>query len=431
MFFGDKMELILKILWFFATVIILSTSIYFTIKLNGIQFKFSKIIKSLKSSKGEKKFSNLETMMVTLAGRIGVGSIAGVSLAIYTGGVGTIFWMVITVFLCATNTFCETILGGIYKEKDDGNHYKGGPSYYIKKGLKNKKLGGIYAILIIIGYVCFFSAIQSNTITKSLINQNAYVIAVILSILTFVIISGGLNKITKFSTLIVPIMTFIYLFFAILVIILNISTIPNIFIEIIKSAFNMDSFFKGFISGFFIGLQRGIFSNEAGIGTGSIVSSSNSSKDLMKQGYTQMFGIYVTTFVICISTSIIVLTSDYNSLNYIDMNGIEMTQHAFIYHFGSFGNLALTVSIIFFSFSTIVTAYYYGESCLKYFGNVNSKKILILKLLTVVIVFIGCIISSSFLWRFADIVVALLIIINTYSIFRLRKEILVYVNKNK
>ena len=117
MFFGDKMEFILKILWFFATVIILSTSIYFTIKLNGIQFKFSKIIKSLKSSKGEKNFSNLETLMVTLAGRIGVGSIAGVSLAIYTGGVGTIFWMVITVFLCATNTFCETILVEIYKVK--------------------------------------------------------------------------------------------------------------------------------------------------------------------------------------------------------------------------------------------------------------------------------------------------------------------------
>lgn len=432
MSFGDIMQIITKVLWFFATLIILTSSIYFTYKLKGIQFNFKSMFKSIGSNSETSGISNFQTLMLTLAGRIGVGSVAGVSLAIYTGGIGTIFWLIITVFLCATNTFCETILGGIYKEQDANFQYKGGPSYYIKKGLKNKTLGNIYAILIIVGYVGFFCGIQSNTITRSLVNTNidVFLIATVLSIITFIIIYGGLKQITKFSTVIVPIMTIIYILFAFIVLILNINKIPQIFIEIIKDAFNFKSFFTGFLSGFLIGIQRGIFSNESGIGTGSIVSSTSCSTDIVKQGYIQMLGIYITTFLICISTAIIVLTSNYQDLNYIDMNGIEMTKNAFLYHFGSLGDIVLTLSIILFSFSTIVTAYYYGESCLKYFGNVNSIKIFLLKLATVLIVFVGCIASSYYLWSLVDIIVALLILINVYAIIKLRKEILVYVNKN-
>ncbi len=432
MFFGDYMDIIIKTLWFFATFLILMSSIYFTYKLKAVQFNFKQMFKSIKTSKNTKGISNFQTLMISLGGRIGVGSIAGVSLAIYTGGIGSIFWLIITVFLCATNTFCETILGGIYKEHDEGFQYKGGPAYYIKKGLNKPFLAGIFAILIIIGYIGFFCGIQSNTITKSLIdtNINVYLIAIVLSILTFIIIYGGLKKITEFSTVIVPVMTILYIIFALIVFVMNIKLIPNIIISIIKEAFNIKPFFSGFLSGFLIGLQRGIFSNEAGIGTGSIVSSTSYSSDLVKQGYIQMLGIYITTFLICISTAIIVLTSDYANINYVDMNGIEMTQHAFTYHFGQFGNIILTVSIILFSFSTIITAYYYGESSLKYFGDIDNKKIFILKLSTVIIVFLGCIVSSHLLWSFVDIIVAILIIINVYSIITLRKEILDYVNKN-
>ena len=133
MFFGDIMQIIIKVLWFFATLIILTSSIYFTYKLKGIQFNFKSMFKSIGSNSKTNGISNFQTLMLTLAGRIGVGSVAGVSLAIYTGGIGTIFWLIITVFLCATNTFCETILGGIYKEQDVNFQYKGGPSYYINK----------------------------------------------------------------------------------------------------------------------------------------------------------------------------------------------------------------------------------------------------------------------------------------------------------
>ena len=246
MFFGDIMQYVIKTLWFLATLLILVSSIYFTVKLKGIQFHLKKMIKSLSSDKTEKGFSNFQTLMLTLSGRIGVGSIAGVSLAIYTGGIGTIFWLIITVFLCLTSTFCETVLGGIYKEQDVGYQYKGGPSYYIKKGLNKPKLGAVYAILIIVGYVGFFCSIQSNTITKSLSQTGVsqYVIAIILSILTFIIIYGGLKKITEFSTVIVPVMTIIYILFAMFVFISNIKLMPNIIVKIISDAFNFKSFFN-------------------------------------------------------------------------------------------------------------------------------------------------------------------------------------------
>lgn len=431
MFFGDIMEVVGKFLWGIATSLIIGSGIFFTFKLKGVQFKFKRMYNSVFGKSSSKGISSLQTLMVTLAGRIGVGSIAGVSLAIYYGGPGSIFWMLITVFLCATTTFCETLLGGIYKEQDIGYEYKGGPSYYIKKGLSNKPLSILYSILIIVGYIGFFIAIQSNTIVKSLPNINIYIIAIFLAIFTFIIIYGGLKKIASFSSVIVPIMTLIYVAAAIFVIIVNINIIPTVFLDILTDAFDVKSFFSGFISGIIIGLQRGIFANESGIGTGSIISSSSASHDLIRQSYLQMLGIYITSFLICVSTAIIVLTSDYMTLQYKDINGIELTQHAFIYHFGTFGNIILTLSIILFSFSTVVTAYYYGESCLKFFGDVSPRKILTLKLATVIVVFIGCLVSSYFLWSFVDIIVAVLIIINIYSIIKLRNEIIVYVNKNE
>ena len=168
MFFGDTMLIILhKVIWAVATVLIISSSIYFSIKFKLLQFNFPRMFKCLFSKKDKSEgISSMQTFLMTLGSRIGVGSIAGVSLAIYLGGVGSIFWMWISAFLAASSTFCETILGIVYRKKD-GNTYKGGPSYYIKYGLGNKTLGGIYAVFIIASYVFGFVGIQGNTITKS------------------------------------------------------------------------------------------------------------------------------------------------------------------------------------------------------------------------------------------------------------------------
>jgi AGCS family alanine or glycine:cation symporter len=198
MFFGDIMlEIINKFAWMIATLLIIYSGLYFTFCLRGVQFNLKKMFKSLFCKNKTEGIKPYQTLMMVLAGRIGVGSIAGVALAIYLGGIGSIFWMWVVAFIGASNSFAETVLGIIYKEKDENNIYKGGPSFYIKKGLNNKLLGGVYACLVIFSYVGGFLSIQSNTITKS-INQittvSPIIIGIIISIITSFIIFGGIKR---------------------------------------------------------------------------------------------------------------------------------------------------------------------------------------------------------------------------------------------
>ena len=428
MFFGDIMlETINKISWAIATIFIVFSGLYFTFKLKGVQFRFKKMFKSLFKNDETSGIKSYQTLMMVLAGRIGVGSIAGVALAIYLGGIGSIFWMWIIAFIGASNSFVETALGIMYKEKDEGNIYKGGPSYYIKKGLNNKFLGGLYAIIVIFSYVGGFLSIQSNTITKS-INQittvSPVIIGIIISIVTAFIIFGGIKRIANTASKIVPFMTIGYVLIAIYICIVNIDTIPNIFLSIIKDAFNLKPFLGGFLGTLVIGVQRGIFSNEAGLGTGAIASSTVETTDASSQGYLQMIGVYITTLIICTSTAVIILTSPYQNLILNDVNGIEITQYAFTYHLGNIGNYLVFISIILFSFTTILTGYYDGESSLKYFFKKPKKRyILYLKLGTIIILFMGCMISSTTIWAFVDILVAIEAIINIYALIMLRKDV--------
>lgn len=416
-----------KMIWIIATFLIIFSSFYFTFSLKGVQFKLKRMFKSLFHEKKTEGIKPYQTLMMVLAGRIGVGSIAGVALAIYLGGVGSIFWMWIIAFIGASNSFVETVLGIIYKEKDENNIYKGGPSYYIEKGLNNKLLGGIYAIIVIFSYVGGFLSIQSNTITKS-INQIAnispIVVGVIISILTSFIIFGGIKRIASTASKIVPFMTIGYILIAVYICIININMVPSIFISIIKDAFELKPFIGGFLGTMVIGIQRGIFSNEAGLGTGAIASSTVNTEDSISQGYLQMIGVYITTLLICTSTAIIILTSPYKAIILSDVNGIEITQFAFKYHLGEIGNYLVFISIILFSFTTILTGYYDGEASLKYFfKNIKKRYLLYLKLSTLIILFLGCLISSEKIWIFVDILVAIEAIINIYALILLRKDV--------
>ena len=230
-------------------------------------------------------------------------------------------------------------------------------------------------------------------------------------------------------------MTILYLSVAIFIAIKNITLIPGIFLNIIKSAFNVKAFGVGVLSTLIIGIQRGIFSNEAGLGTGSITSSTSNTNSAVSQGYIQMLGIYITTLLICTATAIIVLTSNYESMVIPDINGIELTQYAFQYHLGDLGNILLFISILLFSFTTILTGYYDGESSLKYFSdNVKSTELTILKLISLTVLFLGCILSSSVIWTFIDILTACLAIINIYALWKLKDDVnkeIEYYNHNK
>ncbi len=421
-------EWINQILWAVATTMIILSGLFFTKKLKGIQFRFSSMIYRL-FEKEEKKegITPVQTLMMSLAGRIGVGSIAGVALAIYIGGVGSVFWMWMIALITGANTFVETVLGVKFKEKDEGKIYVGGPSYYLKNGLHKLCLGKIYAILIIMSYTIGFLGIQSNTITRScqeMFSVSAWWVGTIIVLFSGLIIFGGVKKIADVTSRLVPVMTLVYVATAIYIVIMNIHMIPTIFIEILKQAFRFDAFFSAFLPTLIIGIQRGLFSNEAGIGTGSIVASATDSNDVKKQGYLQVLGIYITTFLICTSTAIIILTSDYTSFTSIDINGIELTQRAFHYHLGNLGTLIVFLSILLFSFSTILTGYYYGESSLKYIlREVHSRKLIMLKVITLLFLMLGSILPSNTLWKIVDIFVALLAIINTYAILKLQKVV--------
>jgi len=419
------LNLLNSIIWSIATILIISSGVYFTYSLNFVQFKFKKMFKYL-FKKGDNKITPYKSLMMTLGSRIGVGSIAGVALSIYLGGIGSIFWMWISALLGATTTFSETYLGILYRKKEK-NEYLGGPSYYIKNGLNNNLLGSIYAIMIIISYIGGFISIQSNTITKSInqiVNINPIFIGIILCIITGLIIFKGLKNIIEFVSKLVPVATILYLLVTLFIIMGNIKIIPNIFIDILTSAFNFKSILSGFIPTLIIGMQRGIFSNEAGLGTGSISSSTSGYSSKTGNSYVQMLGIYITTLLICTATALVILTSNYQGLTLTNINGIELTQYAYRYHLGDIGSYFIFIIILLFSFSTVLTGYYDGEVSLKFLLK-KEKKIyfFILRIISLIVLFIGCIEQSQTIWNMIDIIVGILSIINIYALLKLRKKV--------
>ena len=417
------LKIIDSILWAIATILMVYSGVYFTYKLKFVQFNFKEMFKNI-IKKEDNSISPFESLMMVLGGRIGVGSIAGIALAIYLGGIGSIFWMWLIGFISAANSFSETTLGVKYQEKDK-NLYKGGPSYYIKNGLNNKKLGRFYALIIVISQVFGFLSIQANTITNS-ININPIISGLVITLVSFIIINKSTKQLFKISSKLVPIMTLIYIIASIFIIICNIDQIPNLLKSIISEAFNFKSLGFGVLSSFIVGIQRGIFSNEAGLGTGAIAASTVKTAFPVSQGYVQILGIYITTFLICTATALVILTSNINFLEN-NLNGIEITQNAFIYHLGNVGNVIVIISIVLFAFSTILAGFYDAESNLKYLTNKTSY----LKLIVCFVLFISSIIPAKTIWEIVNILTALLAITNIYALIKLKKDIIFELRRYK
>ncbi len=422
------LETIKAILWAIVTALIILYGIYFSKQLKLPQFNLKKIHKSLKGTNNE-GISPVKTLFLTLAGRIGVGSIAGVALAIYIGGPGTIFWMWVIALVSGVLAYMETLLAIKYK-KQDGEESVGGPSYYLKYGLNKKKLAVIYSSIVIFAYLIGFIPIQSNTIVKSMdmvFNNNHVVVGIIIAFLSFLVIKGGIKKISKVTDKLIPFMTILYIGMAIFVVITHIDKFPVIIGEIISQAFELKPFLSGFIVTVLIGVQRGIFSNESGIGLGAVAASASNSKNGCQSGYIQVLGVYITTILICTATAFMILIFDYKDVIINNPNGIELTSLAFNYHFGNVGNILLALCILMFSFSTILTGYYYCESSLKFLFKKVNKTLLIV--LTPLSVFIGTVTSPTLIWEIIDILVAFLALINIYALVKLKGEIVHYHKK--
>lgn len=421
------MVIVERVMWAIATVMLSASGLYFTFKLKFAQFRINDMFKSFKRCKSDEGISPFKTLMMTLGARIGVGSLAGIALAIYYGGPGSIFWIWISTIFCSANAFSESVLGVMYREKDKSN-YIGGPSYYIEKGMKKKNLGKTYALFLIFAYVIGFLTVQSNTIVKSITeiyNIDPLIIALGISILTIIVIYKGLNGIANFSAKLVPFMTLSYTLICLMIIVNNAEQLTDVLSLIIKEAFNPSSMTVGILTPIIIGFQRGTFSNEAGIGTGAIASATANTDSPAKQGFIQVFGIYIETLILSTITAFVIILSNYNNLVWNNINGIEITQMAFSYHLGGIGNYVVMISILLFAFSTIITGYYYGESNLRFlYKKISDKTLKIFKVIVVIILLIGGISSPKIIWLVADIFIVILGLINVYSLFSLRHDVI-------
>lgn len=413
------MELVNKLIWAVAVSCLFLSSIYFTFKLRFVQLRLFKVLSCLKTEKSHNDISAKDSLIMSLSSKIGVGSLAGIAFAIYYGGLGSVFWIWVITFLTSINCFVENILSTIYK-KVDNNGCQGGPFYYIKYGLKRKKLAFLYAVLAIVSYSTGFIAIQNNTMVSligDMYNINIVIVSFVITVLSCFVFLKGIKTVSNLCNKIFPIMMFMYLFIGLIVFVKNIAFVPDLFLNIFYSAFDVESISGGFLYVMLIGIQKGIFQTEAGVGTSAMISGTSSNTDFIKQGNTGIVSTYFIGFIVSFVTTLIIATSDYGVFS--SMNGIELTKYAFNYHFGYIGEVLLLIILVLFAFSTIITVYYYALGNLK--GLTNKKMLInILKVVTVMSLFVGGIVSSCVVWRTIDIFVGLLTIINTYSIFMLR-----------
>lgn len=405
---------LLSIIWYIVSVLVIYSGIKYSFKYKFIQLRISKFIQAIKS-KSKNNISPLSSLSMSLAAKIGVGSLSGVALALYFGGIGSIFWMCIISLLVSINTYVECILGIKYRDKID-NSFVGGPSFYIKKCLNNKYLSLLYGILVISTYSGLFLSIQSNTIVSvlSFFNISRTLIVFILSLVTFIIIKRNVNDIFLVDSILVPIMLIFYLGLGIYVII-NSNNIIDIFKLMLTEAFNL----KSIIPVFLIGMQRAIFISESGIGT-SAISASSCDNNPSKQGMLEILGIHITTFLVCFITFLIIVTSSYNIVDFGNINGIEIVMYAFNYHFGKFGRIILSIITILFAFSTIISGYFFGENNVRIFTN-NKKIINIFKIVVILVIIVSGYVSPQILWNLTDYFIAILAIINVSSILRINR----------
>ena len=385
----------------------------------------------------EKGVSSFQAFAIAISGRVGTGNIAGVATAIAMGGPGAIFWMWVIAFLGASSAFIESTLGQIYKEVNNGV-YRGGPAYYIEKGLGIKWYAMVFAFATILSTVLFLPGVQSNSIALSA--NNAFDIPVhytgiVVTISLGLIIIGGVKRISKVAEIVVPFMALAYILMAVIIIVMNITAVPSIFTLIFKSAFNLEATYSG-VFGMAIawGVKRGIYSNEAGQGTAPHAAAAAEVSHPVKQGLVQSFSVYVDTLFVCTATALMILfTGQFNVIDpyggFIVENlpgtpfGPEFTQFAIGTHFPSIGNGFIAISLLFFAFTTIMAYYFIAEANLSFLTRNNTSKwtVRILQFAILAATFYGSIKTAAVAWTLGDIGVGMMAWLNIIAILLLRK----------
>lgn len=421
-------------------ILIIGTGIYFSVRLKFFQiFKFKHILKSTIFSKSKnnknddkKTLSQFQAMSTALAATIGTGNIAGVASAIAIGGAGAVFWMWISAFFGMMTSFAENVLGVYYRKKNKNGEWSGGAMYFISEGFKNKKVGKILSVLFSVFCVLASFGIgnmaQVNSIAVSLNSSFGIpplVVGIVLTIVVGFILLGGVKRIGQVAEKIVPFMAVLYIILTLTVVISNAQAIPRVFSEIFKGAFGVSAVAGG-ISGTLIkeamtlGFQRGVFSNEAGLGSGVIVNSTSDVKEPVTQGMWGVFEVFFDTIIVCTLTAFTVLSTGVTS--YSDLQGAALVSEAFSHVFSSSAGAIVSVSITLFAFTTVLGWSFYGEKCLEYlFGN---KAGIIYKIIFSLMLIVGSTINLSLAWEISDTLNALMAIPNLIGILVLSGQVI-------
>lgn len=404
----------LDIIWTLLIIYLLFLSTYFLFKLKFKTLNIFKMIKSINKN-------TLDIFYILIATKVGVGSIIGTTIAIYVGGSGTILWIWIFAFITIPLIYVESILGNKYKEKLNDS-YVGGPNFYIKKGLNNKILSNIYLVVLVISYSFFFLMIQTNTINVLFTTKlffNKYLIFIIITIILILIIISSPKEILKYINKVVPFMCLFLIIICLYVVIININNIPKIFNEIITNAFNIKSISLSFIP-ILLSIKRSIFQNELLIGTTSI-SSSIKNENIYRIASTSVIANLFITYIICTLIAFLIILFKLEN-NFYVTDYIDLITNVFVYHYNNIGIIILTILMSLFAFTTIVSGFYFGLTNLMY---LTKKRIVILFFRISVLLFTlsGIVLDSSIIWYLIDIMMFILIVINTYSITKLRSKI--------
>ncbi|MBS6720590.1 MAG: alanine:cation symporter family protein [Peptoniphilus harei] len=407
-------------------IVLLACGFYFTIRTKFIQFgllgEAFKVI--TEKPEGKDDVSSFQALMVSTASRVGTGNIVGVSNAICLGGPGAVFWMWIIALIGGASAFIESTLAQIYKKRGaDGVSY-GGPSYYIENALGSRGLGVLFAIALIATYAVGFNMLASFNLQDSFRVYDFYVpgktswmIGAVLAILAGYCILGGGKRIIKYTSLLVPIMGVIFVIMALVMIVINIKNIPAMFGMIFEDAFNFRAIFGGVAGSCLVqGIKRGLYSNEAGMGSAPNAAASAAVSHPVKQGLVQMISVFLDTIVICSATAFMSLASGIAPSE--DLAGAPFVQASLSTVFGSYGNLFITISLALFAFTTLLGNLYYVDSCLTYLNKKTPSKTFMLcyRIIATILIFVGAGMEMNLAWDVADFLMGVMCLINIPSI---------------
>ncbi|WP_407330904.1 alanine/glycine:cation symporter family protein [Enterovibrio sp. 27052020O] len=406
--------------------LLIGAGLYFTLRTGFLQFRsFGHMFELIKGSRqgADGGISSFQAFSTSLAARVGTGNMAGVAVAIYLGGPGAIFWMWVTALVGMSTSFVESTLAQAYKVNHKDNTFRGGPAYYIEKGLGQRWLGIAFAVCLIVAFGLAFNGVQSNSIAAAMNTafgtDNTWV-GIILALGVAPIIFGGMRSVARVAELVVPFMAIGYLIVAVYVIAMNIGVLPEIFATIVKSAFGFEQAAGGAIGAAMMqGIKRGLFSNEAGMGSAPNAAATATTRPNhpAAQGYVQMLGVFIDTIVICTATASIILLSGMLDTE-SGLTGIALTQAALVAEVGPWGAGFIAIAILLFAFTSLIANYSYGESNIEYIFK-NKLAINIYRIAVLAMVVVGAVVDLPTVWAFADLSMGMMAIINLVAIIGL------------